>query len=154
MGNSLSSLNLNLPDLNQFDYFAIQMGHTDRLRLIMAPQYIIDATTQRISQTWPISDIETSPGFAQLYLKGFPWSSISTADLDVKFFMCSLIQKYSELGWHLKSSSDINAGDNDMSVLFFEKGPPVIQSSVICLSLNSYDKIRVLAPDDVLSGLL
>ena len=154
MGNSVSSLSLNVPDLNQFDYFAIQMDRHDRLRLIMAPQYIIDTTTQTVAKSWPVQDVRVSPGFAELKLQGFPWHSRSEDDLLIKFFICSLIQQYAQLGWQLKSSSDLNSSDNDMSVIFFEKCVAVTQPSIVCLSFNGFDKIRVLGPEDVINSKL
>ena len=38
MGNITPSVNLNIPASIKLSYFSIQMGYTDRLRLILAPE--------------------------------------------------------------------------------------------------------------------
>lgn len=146
---SVSSLEFNLPNSNSMEFFGIQMDHSDKLRLVLAPQYITDLTVETISKTWNIQRVNCHNGFAEIKLEGFPWHMRGEEDLQVKYFICSLLQKYAEIGWHLRTSSDLNKSDNDTSVLFFEKGEPVQNPSIICLSLNGWDKLRVLAPENV-----
>lgn len=134
------------------DYFVITMGWTDRLRLILAPDSIIQSTKEILSYTWQIQDTYSSSGFTEFKLKGTPWRSIGVDNINVKFFMCSLLKHYYSLGWHLETSSDLNRYGHDTDVLFFKRKEP-LQTFVICLSLNSTDKIRVLAPENLIPPL-
>lgn len=147
MGNSTSSLGF--PTHNNLEVFAIQMDRSDKLRLVLAPQYMTDLTVATISSTWPIQDVNANQGFTEIKLSGAPWYNIGEGDLSVKFFICTLLQKYAEQGWHLRITSDLNRSDDDLSVLFFEKREPVINPSIICLSLNAWDKLRVLGPETI-----
>ncbi len=130
------------------DYFAIQMGHTDRFRLIIAPQEVITATRSILSSLLPIDDEYTSPGFIEFKLKGRPWYTLGEKNLNTKYFMCSLLQEYYRIGWSLKTALDLERSGSDSDVLIFQKSQPSM-TSVICLSLNSTDRIRVLAPENV-----
>ena len=51
-------------------------------------------------------------------------------------------------GWHLKASTDMQRNSSDTNVLFFHKENPSA-TSVICVSLNSHDKMRILGPESV-----
>lgn len=148
MGQSTSELQFNIPNPDYLDYFAVQMDRSDRFRLILAPQNIVDLTSQTITQTWPIQNIHNVSGFAEIKLAGYPWYSLGSDDLSVKYFICSLLQRYSEIGWHMKCASDLNRQDMDCSVMIFERKEP-FNSSVICLSLNGVDRMRVLGPESV-----
>ena len=64
--------------------------------------------------------------------------------------MCSLLKRFYSLGWGLKASSDMQRDGSDTNVLFFHQLSPK-NTSVICLSLNSTDKIRVLGPEEIFS---
>jgi len=48
----------------------------------------------------------------------------------------------------LKASTDMQRNSSDTNVLFFHKEIPSA-TSVICVSLNSHDKMRILGPENV-----
>lgn len=133
------------PNMN---YFSIQMGYTDRFRLILAPENVVQATQEVLSQTWRIEDAHRVPGFVEFKLVGRPWYTVGEENLEVKYFISALLQKFYSLGWHLKASSDLQRSGSDTNVLIFHNEAP-INTSVICLSLNSTDKIRVLSPSNL-----
>jgi hypothetical protein len=126
------------------------MGYTDRLRLVLAPDDVVEATQSVLSLTWPIQDVKKTTGFVEFKLEGRPWYTIGEENLNVKYFMCSLLQRFYSLGWCLKAASDMQRAGSDTNVLFFHKVKPR-STSVICLSLNSTDKIRVLGPENIFS---
>lgn len=133
MGSTISSLNV--PN-GITDYFAIQMDRSNRLRLILAPKQIIDATYNAISQIWPIEDVSSIDGYTEIKLEGHPWHVFRTESLIMVInFLCVLLGRYSEQGWGMKSSSDLSRSDTDCSVLFFERKIP-ITAPVMSLSLN------------------
>lgn len=142
------SVNLNIHSEMNMNYFCIQMGYTDRFRLILAPEEIIQATQSVLSTTWQVEDIHRSVGFIEFKLVGRPWYTTGEDNLKVKYFICSILSKYYTYGWHLKASSDLQRSGSDANVLFFHKEQP-IQTSIICLSLNATDKIRILAPENI-----
>lgn len=122
----------------------------DLFRLIMAPQFIIELSANTISQNWAIKEVRNNPGLSEIKLSGFPWHTFGSDDMSVKYFLCGLLQRYMELGWFLKTSSDLSRSDSDCSVLIFEKRASTISPSVICLSMHHTDRLRVLAPGPVL----
>ena len=144
---STPSVNVNL-ELN-LDYFSVAFAHTDRLRLILAPESIVQATENVLATNWKIINVQKSSGFVEFKLSGTPWWSEGARDLDVKYFICALLKEYYALGWHIKASSDIHRSGADTSALFFEKREP-LSTDVICVSLNDTDKLRILAPDNII----
>jgi len=148
MGTS-TSVDLSSQLANKIDYFSIQMGYTNLLRLILAPEEIISATQSVLQVNWPVKQVKKSPGFAEFKLQGRPWYSIGEENLQSKYFLCSLLQKYYSYGWCLKAATDIQRSGSDTNVLFFHKLPQPIETSIICLSLNASDKIRILGPEAV-----
>ncbi len=141
------SVEINFP--SNFKYFSIQFGHSDRLRLIAARFEVINRTKNVIENYWPIQNIHQSPGFVEFKIQGMPWLANRTLDVTVKYFLCNLIKDYYEIGWHLKVSSDLKYHGSGSDVVIFERASP-LSTFVICLSLNDTDKIRVLAPEDVI----
>ena len=132
-----------------FKYFSIQFGHSDRLRLIAAPFEVINKTKTVLTNYWHIQNIHESPGFVEFKIEGMPWLATRSLDVNVKYFLCNLIKDYYEIGWHLKISSDLKYYGSGSDVVIFERINP-ISTFVICLSLNDTDKIRVLAPEDII----
>ncbi|RNA03332.1 hypothetical protein BpHYR1_033351 [Brachionus plicatilis] len=147
MGNTPT---VNLLSQNQLKlcYFSVQMSGSDRFRLILAPDEVKQVTKNVLNSTWPIKDENYQVGFVEFKLKGSPWYKYGEEDLQVKYFLSSLIKSYYQMGWHLKASTDLERGSSETDVLFFQKLEPV-DTSVICLSLNSSDKIRILGPDNL-----
>lgn len=143
------SVDLNIHTQMNPNYFAVQMGHQDRFRLILAPEEIFQATQAVLANTWHVQDLKRTNGFSEFKLDGNPWYSTGEDNLKVKYFMCSLLQRYYMIGWHLKAASDMQRSGSDTNVLFFHKEQPCPDTSVICLSLNSSDKIRILAPENI-----
>ena len=144
---STPSVHLDVSNQNNQSYFSIQLGHSDRLRLILAPENVISITKSVLELYWPIQNIQSSSGFVEIKLTGTPWYQIGETDLSVKYFICALLKEYLNVGWHLKASSDLQR-TSESCVLFFERKEPV-STYVMCLSLNGTDKIRVLAPQEV-----
>ena len=144
------SVQLNVPQ--SFSHFSLTFGHTDRLRLIMAPQEIKNATDDALLKFWPLQDKNEQPGFIEYKLKGTPFSPNQELDKNVKYLICILLKEYYSLGWHFRVSSDLQRLGSSSDVLIFERLPP-LSTFVICLSLNSSDKIRVFAPEEVISSV-
>ncbi|RNA31790.1 hypothetical protein BpHYR1_049176 [Brachionus plicatilis] len=147
MGNT-PTVNLVNQDQLRLSYFSVQMSSSDRFRLILAPDEVKQATKNVLNSTWPIQDENHQVGFVEFKLQGSPWYNYGEEDLEVKYFLCSLIKSYYQIGWHLKASTDLERNSSETDVLFFQKLEPV-DTSVICLSLNSSDKIRILSPENL-----
>ena len=144
------SVQLNMPQ--NFSYFSLTFGHTDRLRLIMAPQEIKNATDEILLKFWTLQDKNEQPGFIEYKLKGTPFSPSQELDKKVKYLICLLLKKYYSLGWHFRVSSDLQRLGSSSDVLIFERLPTLL-TFVICVSLNSSDKIRVFASEEVISSV-
>ncbi|CAF0775027.1 unnamed protein product [Brachionus calyciflorus] len=142
------SVNLGYHEQICQNYFSVQMSGSDRFRLILAPEDIKNITRNVLNSIWLIQKEESQLGFIEFKLQGTPWYSSGEDDLNVKYFLCSLLQAYYQQGWFLKASTDLERQSSETDVLFFQKNIP-IKTSVICLSLNSTDKIRVLAPENI-----
>lgn len=176
MGLTPSANGINVDELD-LTYFSVQMDLKDRFRLVLAPDHVVKATHAVLSLTWPVQSVLKRPIYVEVYmpyirvyvfssssrlysllisyfqfkLSGQPWYSTGEENLNVKNFMCSLLKQYYELGWWLSASSDLQRTNSDTSVLFFEKRTPLTRTSVVCLSLNSTDKIRILGTERVYS---
>ncbi|CAF1148487.1 unnamed protein product, partial [Brachionus calyciflorus] len=137
------SVNLEAFESTEQNYFSVQMYGSDRLRLILAPNEINNSTRDVLNAKWSIISEDVQKGFVEFLLGGRPW--YSDYNSQIKHFLCSLLQVYYELGWYLKASTDLERQDKETDVLFFQKNRP-LKSSIICISLNSSDKIKVLGP--------
>ena len=143
-----SSVDVNMP--LDFKYFAIQMSHTGKFRLISPSPFIIKKTKKLLEEFWgKISNSRESPGFLEFQLK----KSDSWTDVQMKLFMCHLIKDYYDIGWHLKVSTDLKYYDGNLTdVVIFERKIP-ISTHVICVSLNESNLLRIFAGDDVLQSI-
>lgn len=131
-----------------FNFFALQIYQSDRLRLI-APAGSVKTKTQFVlDKYWGLRNIHDSPGFVEYHLKGNPWEPTQAADTETKLLLCTLVKHYYSIGWHLKGTTDFKYYDGVPDVILFEKFDP-FQTHVICVSLNDTDKIRVIAPDNI-----
>lgn len=134
----------------KYNHFAIQFGHSDKFRLILASDEIVNLSKSILSTYFIIQELnDKSAGFIEFKLKGNPWTPSSSEDVRVKYFLCSLLKEYYAIGWHIKVSTDLKYYGSDASVLIFERAAPV-STQVICINLYESDKIRVLAPDNVI----
>lgn len=139
------SVNL-LPNQNtNLNYFSIQFSRSDRLRLILAPDIIQNITRDVLKSNWVYQEENKQFGFIEFKLFGSPWNYQKS---ESKLFLCNLLEKYYENGWHLNASTDIQRYGNDTDVLFFQKIKP-INTSIICLSLDSTDLIRVFGDEKI-----
>lgn len=132
-----------------FNQFAVMFGGMDRLRLILAPPEVINGTKIILDTLWKIQEINQQPGCIEIKLKGTPFCPSSELDKSVKYLMCLILNKYYELGYHVKASIDLLKPGNYSDAVIFEKREP-ISTYTICMSLNSSDKIRVFAPEGVI----
>jgi hypothetical protein len=135
---------------SDFKYFAVQFGHSDRLRLISAQFEVIKQTKNVIESYWRIQTIHESPGFVEFKIEGMPWLATGKKDTDVKHFLCKLIRDFYEIGWHLKITSDLIYSGTGSDVVLFERKSR-LSTPVICLSLNDTDRIRIVAEESVIS---
>jgi hypothetical protein len=145
MGSS-TSVDLSAQLINKFDYFSIRMCRNNLLCLILAPEEIVAATQSVLQANWRVKKVNKSSGFTEFELEGKPWYSVGEENLQTKYFLCSLLQKYYAFGWYLKAATDIQRYGSETNALFFHRQKP-IETNVICLSLNSSDKIRILGPE-------
>lgn len=130
------------------------MSENDRLRLISPPLNVISTTRLLIEQNWgKILDYRESTGFVEYQLDRNPWKISDNNDIEAKIFICMLVRKYYEIGWHLKISTDSKYYSSSASdVVIFERKAP-LSTSVICISLNGSDKLRVFSNEDVLPSI-
>ncbi len=151
MGSSSSSSVHEIKPPDNFKYFAIQMALSDRLKLVAANAEVIEKTEQVLDKYWGIEAFHEDSGYMEYQLKGSPFEPTETEDVDAKFLICTLIKQYYSIGWHVKKASDlkyhIEAGRGS-DVIIFEKIKP-LKTSVISISLNGTDKLRVLGPQEV-----
>ena len=69
------------------------------LKLQLAPEDIVEATQSVLTSTWPIKDIKRTTGFVEFKLSGQPWYTVGEENLNVKYFMWSLLKRFYSLGW-------------------------------------------------------
>ena len=151
MGSSSSSSAQEIKTPANFRYFALQMAESNRIRIIAANTEVIEKTEQVLDKYWGIEAFHEGSGFTEYQLKGSPFEPSETEDVDTKFFICTLIKQYYSIGWHVKKASDlkyhVEAGRGS-DVIIFENLEP-LKTSIICISLNETDKLRVLGPEEV-----
>jgi hypothetical protein len=117
---STPSVQINIPQ--NFNYFAIQFGLADRLRLVVPSIENINITRKVLALYWPIDGFHESPGFVEFKLDGSPWATLAkTVDINVKYFLCALIKEYYAIGWHLKCSTDLILRGGESSFVIFER---------------------------------
>jgi hypothetical protein len=124
-------------------------AYTDRFRLILAPPQVINETKIILGKFWQIKAIKEQVGFIEIKLVGTPFRPSSEQDKSMKYLMCLILKKYSELGYHFKASIDLIKELHSTDAVIFEKREP-ISTHTICMSLNSSDIIRVFAPEEVI----
>jgi hypothetical protein len=144
----ISSYEFNAP--SGFNYFTVMIGNTCTLELLFAPLEVINETKIILGSLWKIEKITEQQGLIQIQLKGAPFGPSSELDKSVKYFMCLILKKYYELGYHFQTSVDLQKTGGHSDAVIFEKREP-ISNYTICLSLNSTDIIRVLAPEEVIN---
>lgn len=144
-----SSIDLSQYVQYQKSYFAVDLAHSNSLKLILAPEEIVEDTQMILSEIWPVRKVKKSPGYVVFKLTGSPWRAHAENNLLVKHLICSLLTKFYVHGWHLKTALDLQRTTCDTNVLFFHKEKPT-QTSLLCLSLNSTDLIRILSPVSII----
>jgi hypothetical protein len=129
------------------DFFCVQFCKSGRFNFISASEEVIELAKFVISQFWTVESESRSPGFLELKLTHLH-SFNSAGEKSKKYFICCFINEFYKIGWHFKTAIDLQYRGPDSDLLIFYKAQP-IQTSVICLSLYSNDKISVFAPQDV-----
>ena len=119
------------------------------MRLIAATFEVINKTRTVIEKYWKIQDIHDSAGFVEFKKEGAPWLGTGKVDATVKHFLCNLIKEYYEIEWHLKITSDFTYFGTGSDVVMFERKIP-LSTSVICLSLNASDRIRIISEESTI----
>jgi hypothetical protein len=133
--------------------FSISLNFLDRLRLIGAPIELVPQIRQIILSQWgKIQNEKDYYGALEFKLQGYPWANYDRDSQSVRSrqLMHGLLTCLISNGWNLLQGADISKSDGDKDVLFFENAPPDPEVQLIVMSLNLYDRIRlVYAPPDM-----
>ncbi|XP_048580053.1 uncharacterized protein LOC5501260 isoform X2 [Nematostella vectensis] len=138
------------------NHFVISLNRNDRLRLINAPQPIIETVKQILSQYWStrggIQKERQYHASWEFKLSGTPWWACGDEAVMSRFVMCKILEGLQSQGWHVRAALDMCRRQNDKSVLAFYQSLPKI-APVVCLSFNDECKIRLINAPQEFVGL-
>ena len=77
-----------------------------------------------LGKFWQIQAIKEQVGFIEIKLEGTPFLPSLELDKTMKYLMCLILKKYSELGYYFKASIDIIGEDYSTDAVIFEKREP------------------------------
>jgi len=137
--------------------FSISLNFQDRLRVIGAPPELVAQIREVILSHWGKIQAERDYyGALEFKLKGYPWSnfeydsqSVRSRNLMYGLLMCMITN-----GWNLLQGVDISKSGGDKDVLFFENSIPDNEVELFVLSLNLFDRIRLINAPPVIVTML
>lgn len=124
---------------------SISFNKADRIRFIGLPMDVIDSLRIAIrNNRFPIKKESAYHSALEFKLRGFPWLGISNDAVDSRRLLASILKSMAEFGWNLVQAVNVSKKNNDKDTLFFEKGMSDPDVELFAMSLNMYDRIRII----------
>ena len=137
--------------------FMISLNREDRLRLLEAPDYVITALEEVITETWE-RGIQHSKqreegggeyarlnkGYHEFKLAGRPWWADGEEAVKSRYLVASILAKLRSLGWEVADTIDVSRRLNDKTVFVMRQCPPEQQDWAV-LSFHESDKVRLMS---------
>ena len=133
-----SSLNIK----KEFYHFCLLIRCPNKLKLVFAPEAIVNTTQKVLDSYWSIKNIKSVQDFTEFKLNG-------TAN--VKYLICLLLNEYYALGWHFKVSSKLEYYSLH-DVLIFEN-KEILSTYTICVSPINSNELRVFASENIIDEI-
>ncbi|CAL8108989.1 unnamed protein product [Orchesella dallaii] len=123
----------------------ITMNKTDLLRLLACPPDITSLMRQTILQSWGNIQNECSyHGSHEFKLEGYPWAGQGNDAVTSRRLLTGILRVMAQQGWNLLQATDTSKKESDKDSLFFDRGVPEADVSLIALSFNMSDRIRIV----------
>ena len=142
------SVNLNIPQ--NFNQFSLMFCSNNKIRLLLAPVPIVNATKALLNKSWPVNKVIEKQGFIEFQLGGSPLNGSEKSENDFKYLICMILRDYYSRGWHYQVSTQLQRRRCKSSTIIFEKCFPV-STYIMAVSLHSNDRIRIAGPNDCIN---
>eukprot|EP01063_Lacrimia_lanifica_P010384 TRINITY_DN1709_c0_g1_i1.p1 TRINITY_DN1709_c0_g1~~TRINITY_DN1709_c0_g1_i1.p1 ORF type:complete len:526 (+),score=66.01 TRINITY_DN1709_c0_g1_i1:63-1640(+) len=135
----------------------ISINEMDKLRVLHPTPGLVCSIRDAITGVWPCGIQEEHPlGDAhQFKLKGSPWHADGAGAVVSRLLVQAVLQAAARLGLELMVASDVSRAHSDASSFFFRAGPPPpFVESMVSLSTNDTDKLRLVGAPPELRDML
>ncbi|KAK4034345.1 hypothetical protein C8A01DRAFT_18826 [Parachaetomium inaequale] len=137
----------------------ITLNHGDRIRFINLPEPDVAALRGVVQSTWPKGIQKIAPyGQAQeLKLGGWPWRRTLAGFDDSRRLLIRLLETLHDRGWVLHGAIDLSKKEHDTDTLVFRhQSPPPPSSDWLVVSVDDYDKLRIVSspPPDLAAAVI
>ena len=150
MGADQSNIRLNIPE--NFEHFSLMFCGNNKLRLLLAPNSIVNATKDVLNIAWPIRSINEGTGYTEFNLGKRPFNGSYKDETDFQYLMCALFRDYYKLGWHFQFSTQLQRRRCKSSTIIFEK-KNLISTYIMAISLYNNNLIKIMGPNDIFNLL-
>ena len=136
----------NVPVAAAAQFCTISLNRTDRLRVISAPDSIVNMIRGVIQATWSHGTIQEEKdhhGSWEFKISGNPWHSSKEESVMARYLVLKILQEMLAHGWQNIAAIDISRRATDKSVLIFQQREPK-RCPMMCLSLTDCDKFRLI----------
>ncbi|KAL2914720.1 hypothetical protein HK105_205651 [Polyrhizophydium stewartii] len=126
-------------------FMCIALGRTDTLRVVPAalgPALVRDMVTAAWRRG--IAREAVVNGACELVLRGSPWADWSSGQDDARMLVLALVRSLAARGWRLAACINPNRKPTSKDALFFVRSPDRCGSTLLALSLNGADRLRVV----------
>ncbi|CAF0781579.1 unnamed protein product [Rotaria sp. Silwood1] len=141
------------PAYSLHQHACLTLNWTDRLRLIRFPTNIISVIRQAIQTSW-YPGLQKEKEYAGAYefkLNGNPWHGQGSEAVEARAMMMAVLSALHHQGWYLLMSTDVSKKKSDKDSLIFQLGIPPPSTSFFAVSLNEWDKLRLIgAPNELI----
>ncbi|XP_028410818.1 uncharacterized protein LOC114533488 [Dendronephthya gigantea] len=135
-----------LPAGQPGQFCTISLYRTDSLRVICAPESIVNMIRGVIQNVWShgrIQEEKDHHGSWEFKISGNPWHSCKEESVMARYLILKILEAMLNQGWHNIAAIDISRRATDKSVLIFQRREPK-HCSIMCLSLDDADKFRCI----------
>uniref|UniRef100_A0A0N5AJN9 Myotubularin phosphatase domain-containing protein n=1 Tax=Syphacia muris TaxID=451379 RepID=A0A0N5AJN9_9BILA len=134
----------------QCRFCVMSLNKNDRIRLIGAPDEVIQVVGKCISEYWCNGIQKAEPKEQGIYyeykLGGFPWLSYGPEAVGSRYLITMILERMVCNGWGVVTALDISRMPNDKAVFIFRQcAPTTIPHFAICPT--DFDKIRIINAD-------
>ena len=143
--NALYFMQTNQIDLNSA-FFTLTLNHSDRLRFHRISNDLDAVISNKMASLWP-TGVQSKQiminNIIDYKLKGNPWQKNGSEAVTSRRLINDLFNLLARSGWNLYATCDLSKQVNNKSTFYFRSN--VIKSSAnVCVSLNEYNKIRLI----------
>ncbi|VDK42311.1 unnamed protein product [Anisakis simplex] len=135
-------------DVGQREYCMLSLNASDRLRLVCAPNEVVDLVGECLQRYW-VKGIQHAkvkggdPLHFEYKLGGFPWNSMGTEAVESRLLITIILQQLVTIGWAVVTAIDLSRRATDKAVFLLRRcAASTIPHFAICPAET--DKLRVI----------